>query len=577
MTNILLHAINTVWVFLLSVKILVLAERNSKGPDGFSRFRVPPIPAALMTAILFGLHPIHVESVAWATERKDVLYSFFYLPAMFLYLEYAASPARKTSQLYACLGLFLLSLMSKPMAVSLPFVLLVLDYWPLQRWAGERAVVLKEKILFFILSAAGAVLSFLAHAHFISPAVNLNEVSKILNAFRSLIFYIWKMALPVELLPMYPFPQQPGSLYLFENLFSLALVALISWACWRYRHQAPYLGAAWFYYLVSLAPVVGVIQVGYQAAADRYTYLPCLGLFLPVAGYAAYRISNRYLALGLVYLLMVSGYGFATVRQIALWKNSQTLWESVTKVYPDDSQIAHTYLGGWLMETGKIDDALREFQKAMTIPPVFTTTHNGYASVLLYKGDINQAQEEFEAAAASDPLYRPARMNLWSIYEHKGMHEAAVRVMREVITSDPEEPEAYSRLGVSYGFLKKFPEGEDAFRKALALDPYNPQNLVNLATVIQWEGHPDQSLELYRKAVQASPNIPVFYLKMADLYLDQKMNAQALQMLNKALEMNPVSPKVVREIGEDYQSAGQKQVAQECFKRAQMLENSAGR
>ncbi len=575
MTNLLLHAVNTVWVFILCLKVLALAERYPRGTGVNPGPGIPRIPAALITAILFGLHPIHVESVAWATERKDVLYAFFYLPAVYIYLEYASSPARKPLKLYSCLGLFLLSLMSKPMAVSLPFVFLVLDAWPLGRWAREWSVIFKEKLAFFALAAVGGFLSLFAHAHFISPAVNLNEIPKILNAFRSLIFYLWKMLVPADLLPMYPFPHQPDALYHLLNVLALLAVALVSWACVRYRQKAPYLGAAWLYYLVTLAPVVGVIQVGYQAAADRYTYLPSLGLFLPLAAFVAARLSNRKMALVLVCLVLTAGYGFATVRQTALWKNSQTLWESVTHVYPDDSQIAHSYLGGYFMETGRMDDALKEYQKAMTIPPIYTATHNGYASVLLYKGDINQAVEEFEAAVASDPLYRPARMNLWSIYEHKGMHEAAAQEMRAAIASDPEEPEAYSRLGVSCGFLKRLPEAEAAFRKALSLEPANPQNLVNLATVLQWEGHPDQSLFLYQNATRANPNIPVFYLKMADLYLAQGLKSQALPMLNQALGLNPVSPRVVREIGEDYQSAGQKQLAQQCFKRAHTLEGSS--
>jgi protein O-mannosyl-transferase len=565
--NLLFHVLNTWLVFLVCLRILRLGG-NKPGTGKEESFFMT---AALMAALLFGLHPIHVESVAWATERKDVLYAFFYLGGVLLYLDYASRPEKTALKLWGCLGLFGLALMSKPMAVTLPLVLLILDYWPLRRFPEGFAKAVVEKTPFFIFALAAGILAVASHEKTISSAAGASAAFWGLNAFRSLVFYAGKMIAPLDLSPLYPFPRVVDNLYKTQNLLAVLLTAAAAVLSLRYRRQKPYLAAAFLYYLAALAPVLGFLQVGNQAAADRYTYLPSLGVFLPLSAGITLFFPERRIFRALLIAVLTVALGLATVKQLGVWRDSITLWETVVRLYPGDSAMAHTYLGGSYTEKRRLDDALREFGVATAIRPPLASSYHGLGLALLYKGNTEEAVKAFRSALAADPSYPEAYQSLWKVYERLGRHEDAARQMREAIDKTQETPGNYTNLGVSYCFLKKYREAEEAFQKAYALEPAQSRNLVNLATVLLWQGRPQEALDLYRKGISQNPREPVYFLRMADIYLDQKAPERALEMLQAAWSLDPRDAQVAREIGEDYERAGRKDLAQTCFEKAAAL------
>lgn len=564
-TNVALHALNTALVFLTCVKVI----RLIRGESAFPMSAV--IPTALVTALLFGLHPIHVESVAWATERKDVLYSFFYLSGILLYLDYVSSRLKNKLKLYGCLGLYLLALMSKPMAVTLPLAFLILDYWPLDRFPSERLKPLVEKIPFFILALVFGCLAVASHEDTISSTAPTAQVYWMMNAFRSLIFYLFKMALPLNLVPLVPFPRVMDTYYQIQNLLAALLVVIAVMACYRTRKTAPYWGAAGLFYLLTLLPVLGILQTGSQAAADRYTYFPSLSVFFLFSAGMACWLSNCRFFLPLFIVALTCLLGFGTVRQIGLWKNSETLWESVVRAYPADSALAYTYLGGTYTEEKRWNDALGAFQQALAIPPPMAAAHLGYGRLLLYFGKVDQAIQEFNTAIAIDPNQVRPHESLWSVYERLGKHPEAISQIQTAIQMEPNDAGFFCDLGVSFSILKRYPEAEKAFQKAHELDPDSSLCVVNLATVQVFEGRASEAMSLYQQEISEGNRIPLYYLKMADIFLDQRKTDQALQALQTASQLNPQEPKLLQQIGEDYDRAGQKAIAQSFYERVRSL------
>ena len=573
-TNLLFHAINTLLVFWLCVRFL--KRIPGRGDIPFSRHAGAfVLPIAFLTAVFFGLHPIHVESVAWATERKDVLYSFFYLWGIYLYLDYSKDPLGKKGKLWACFGLYILSMMSKPMAVTLPFVFLILDFWPLERFQRGYQVLLREKIPFFFLAFLSVLVTMASHAKTMSYEQNGVEFYWALNAVRTPAFYLWKMIFPVGLSAYYPFPPEITPFYLIQNFLGGGLVIALSVLCFRLQKKAPYLLASWFFFLVALLPVLGFIQTGTQAAADRYTYLPSLGIFLLLSAGAARLVSHNLLRFGGVSLAAAAGLGFLTMGQIGTWKNTEVLWENVTRNYPDENSDAYARLGAAYLKSRRFDDALTAFSRAVSIPPAMGRTYHGLGTALMYKDRIPEAIQVLDYALTLDPKMTGPRLNLWNVFERQGKHGEAIQQMMEALKVEPNSAVFYNNLGVSWGFLKKNQEAWKAFDRAHRLDHDNSEYLVNLATVDLWEGRWEKSLAWYEKGIARQPREPVYFLKMADIYIARGKKVMALDKLRKGWGLNPQNTKVIQQMGEDFEAIGQTALAQECFAKLKTL--SAGK
>ena len=289
LTNILLHGLNVLLVFFVTIKLIVQAEnalssQSKQEPLTLNRFLI----AAGTTALLFGLHPIHVESVVWVSERKDLLCTLFFLLTIFSYLKYTSSIIERKRWFIVCLSLFLLALMSKPMAVTLPLTLLLLDIYPLKRISLypfrtlHNSSPFLEKIPFLTLSVVSSIITVLAQhtGGAIRTIERFPADARLLNALNSLVFYLQKILLPIKLVPFYPFPARVywlDSEHFLSVIFVLTITASCLWSLTQGKHL---LFIAWSYYVITLLPVLGIIQVGGQSAADRYTYLPSLGIFI---------------------------------------------------------------------------------------------------------------------------------------------------------------------------------------------------------------------------------------------------------------------------------------------------------
>jgi hypothetical protein len=351
LTNIILHAINTfAVVFLVTALLDAWRKRSPKGErTSFLNERAILI-AAGTTGLLFGLHPVHVESVAWVAERKDLLCALFFLLSIIAYTKYASgadkepvnsnrAPRFFNKNYLTALGLFILALLSKPMAVSLPVVLLVLDWFPFNRIRSGRALwaACAEKLPFIALSLVSSIITVLAQkaGGALSSIESIPVSIRLIVAVKALIAYLWKMLLPLDLIPFYPYPKS-ASLLSMEYFLPLAIVLAVTAACIMTAKKRGLLLSTWSYYIVTLVPVLGIVQVGGQEMADRYTYLPGLGPFL-AAGMGAAWIWEKGRALArwnlfvtrisLVMAALAIGFlSYTTVKQISIWKNGFVLW-----------------------------------------------------------------------------------------------------------------------------------------------------------------------------------------------------------------------------------------------------------
>ncbi len=484
--NLLLHCLNTAIVFLLSYRIFGLAGKESPRQEN----EAPvfwALPAAFLSALFFGLHPIHVESVAWASERKDLLSGFFFLLSLMAYLDYSTcAPAKRVWKYAVCLAFFILALMAKPMAISLPFVLLVLDGWPLKRLTGGFSKTLLEKAPFFALSFLSGWLTILVQSRSgaLTAIEKLPLSFRVMNSFHSLIFYLWKMLVPVNLSALYP-ALAKESAFRLENLAAVLMVALAAMACIFYRKKFPFLTAAFLYYSITLAPVLGILQFGYQAAADRYTYLPSLAPFMVTAALAAIVLSNRLKLLAILTAFLALGLGMGSYRQAGIWNNSVSLWENVIKIHPENLEIAYTDLGGAYERAGRLEDSLKTYDRVLEMNPSNVLGHNGRGIILGKTGRIQEAEKEFEAAAALNPQFDIPHFNLWYIDYKSGRFKESVQEALTAARITPNLPKAYDMLGLSYESLKNYPEAVKAFQKAMSLEPDNQMIFRHLNSAVQ--------------------------------------------------------------------------------------------
>jgi protein O-mannosyl-transferase len=474
--GILLHALNTTLVFLLAVRFFRLVSQRMDATETSGDWIWP---AAWLSALMFGLHPIHVESVVWAAERRDLLCGFYFFAALWVYLDYAPHP--KPWKLGVCLSLFLFALLSKPMAITFPVVLLLLDGWPLGRLGPQYPKVLLEKLPFFILSVVAGTLAVSAQsAHGAFDRMRDIPLSfRLANACHSVFFYLWKMIFPLHLAVYYPLLYQ-GKIP-WEYLLASLLLVLTSLACFRVRLQKPYLITAWLYFGLTLLPVLGLLQVGTQAAADRYTYIPSLGPFLLTSAMAARCLSKRRTLFLVLALALSAFWGFRTISQIRVWQNSISLWEQDLEHYPVSSGIAHINLGNAYGDAGRFPDAIREFDQAISAGPPDSVAHEGKGVALLQMGRIGEAIPEFQAAIALAPGFVPPRVYLCRIYQLSKQFNEALSEAQAMVRLNPGSAGAYDLLGMSYAYLNQPGEAVAAFHKAISLDPGNNLYFSHLA------------------------------------------------------------------------------------------------
>jgi hypothetical protein len=396
LTNVVIHAISSLLLLLLFFRCTGSLWQSS------------------FVAALFALHPLHVESVAWVAERKDVLSAFFWLLTLLFYAEYVAK--RKPALYILSLFSFVLGLMAKPMLVTLPMVMLLMDFWPLQRYrhggeelgqchvSGRITACIKEKIPFFMFSFLSAVITIYAQNE--SGAVKSFEQislgSRVENALVAYVKYIGTTLWPHDLGIFYPIPP---TFPLWQVMGSLFILLLISGATMWWVRPYPYLAAGWFWFLVTLVPVIGLIQVGGQSMADRYTYIPVIGLFIMVAWGAAdltRNLQQQKVVLALLAGVAIIAATVLTWRQLGYWRDDISLFRHTLHVTTGNSYINYN-LGVALAEKGDLDAAIREYLEAVRISPDFTEAHTNLGIAFARKGNLDAAIRELREALRISP------------------------------------------------------------------------------------------------------------------------------------------------------------------------------
>ena len=466
LTNIIFHSVNTFLLFILLVYLLTnvrlakssFSETNYKTATG-------NIIAASVAALLFGIHPIHVESVAWVAERKDVLSTFFVLLSLVFYSKYVIKQETKKTNsqpLYYILSFvfFILALMSKPMAVTLPFILIILDIYPFQRFSFKKVFrahikLVIEKIPFVFFSLISTILTIMAqHSGGAITSLKVYPLSfRVFVAIRGLSFYLEKMILPIGLSPFYPLPKYP-SLQSLENIISIILVFVISIFCiWTWKQGQKIYMTIWVFYVVTLLPVIGIIQLGEQAAADRYSYMPSIGPFFLIGLGISYAWKNHYSPERLTFLgkkiilfmliLIFLTLSILTLKQIKIWNNSITLWSYELERYPDFwlayYNRAHAYTN-----LGYYQKALKDLDKSIQYNPKYAQTYYIHAIDYIGLGDYQQALKDLDKAIQYNPQFAQAYYVRANVYIKLENYQKALKDLDKVIELKSEYvPEAY--------------------------------------------------------------------------------------------------------------------------------------
>jgi tetratricopeptide (TPR) repeat protein len=439
-------------------------------------------------AALFALHPLHVESVAWVAERKDVLSTFFGILAIIAYYRYVK---QKSVVNYLFVFFFLcLGLMAKPMLVTWPFLLLLLDFWPLNRLhlstSSTRQVesitgfdfkiffkLILEKIPLFIPVIFSSIITFMAQQSrgAVNSLTSLPLDIRINNALVSWISYVIKTVWPAHLTVFYPHPG--NMLPIWQGAGAALLIAGSTCAAVRLSRQYPYGIVGLFWYLGTLVPVIGLVQVGQQAMADRYTYIPLTGLFIVVAwGFSDLSGKWRYRKIFLAVLaaIILSALTVRTFLQVGYWQNAVTLFENAIKVTPDNP-LAQNNLGVALYEDGRFDEAMAYFTKAIQINPEYTNAHNNLAILLSGQGKYEEAELHYLEAIKFDTEHPDAHYNLGSLLLRQKRYKEAGAHFAEMIKIDPTYAKAYNKIGFILAQQGKLQGAREFLKKATQLDP----------------------------------------------------------------------------------------------------------
>jgi len=458
-TNALLHSLAAVLLFLALCQLT-----SSLWPSAF-------------VAAIFAVHPLHVESVAWIAERKDVLSAVFFMLTLGAYARYAPRP---TVFRYALMSIFFaFGLMSKAMLATTPLVLLLLDYWPLGRWQGakskeQKAKLIVEKIPLFILAAAVSVVTLFAQKNAMPRLGLLPLGGRIANALAAYLIYIWQMIWPSNLALAYP---RAENLPIWEIAGAAAFLIAITLASIGLRKRYSYFIVGWFWYLIMLLPVIGLAQVGGQAHADRYSYLPQIGLYIVITWSIVdlvreFRVRHEIVSATAVLIVFV--FAANAWAQTKYWRDSETLWRHTLAVTSAENDVARFYLGEFLLDHQRTDEALTELKIVAAHHPDDVETHYDLGNAFLQKNQIDEAVTEFQTALKIDPKHSDAETALANILLGLGRGEEAIEHYRNVLSLHPTNPAAHYNLGRGLYRQHQISEAIAHYEEALAIDPNYP-------------------------------------------------------------------------------------------------------
>jgi len=568
--SVLLHIANTVLLFIVMVR--------------FSGAYWP----SLFVAAAFGLHPLHVESVAWVTERKDVLSTLFWMLTMLSYVRYVERP---TVGRYVTISVvYTLGLMAKPMLVTLPFVLLILDWWPLERikphprtestsatdYKCTVSHLVLEKLPLFALSALSSAVTFIAQRSggMVSGLKIISLGGRISNSLVSYASYIMKMFFPSRLAVFYPHPQ--GNLAGWKIVASLAVVVGVSIVVFVCRHRL-YLMAGWLWYLGTLVPVIGLVQSGGQAMADRYTYIPLTGLFIMVA-WSVRDIASRWcykkVLTTVVGSIICVALMVCTFRQVGYWRDSETLFKHAIDV-TIGNYVAHNNLGIALAEKGDIKGAMKQFEATLEIRPDDRDAHYNLAKALAKAGRTQESLEHYNRVLEIKPDAIDVFIALALEQAEHGQFEQAAAIYRKGLVAAPQDgalhsgfglvllqmgrvdeaitelqtavrlkgdSKAYCNLGMAVSLKGRLDEAEAYYKKSIRLDPKNAEAHFDLGNMYLSQGRPSEAVAEYKESIDAKPGYMKAHSNLAVALAGLGRIDEAIASFKQAAELDPDSP-----------------------------------
>ncbi len=513
-TNLFLHIANTLLLFLVLKQMT-----NALWQSAF-------------VAALFALHPLHVESVAWVSERKDVLSAFFWILTIAAYYSYIKRPG--VLRYLLTLFVFALGLMSKPMLVTLPFVLLLLDYWPLDRISRLQWKILYnlvvEKIPFMALAAVFSVMAFFAQQSggALTKFTELSLKFRIYNALISYLEYIEKLFYPGHLAPFYPHPY--ANVSVLYAVISAAVLLAVTILVIRFAKLHRYLVTGWFWYLGTLVPVIGIIQVGDFAMADRYTYITLTGLFIIIAWLLPEllkKLPHRKIALGFSMVIVLTTLGISAHRQTSFWKDSFTLFSHAIEV-TQNNYLAYNNVGSAYNDIGRYQQAIDAFRQAVKI----------------------------------EPFYGRAYVNLGFSYGNLGRYAEAIEACRQAIKIGSDDAKAYYNLGLAYGGLGDYRQEIEAYSQAVRIQPDYAEAYCNLSAACLNLDRYEEAIKASKQAIKIKPDYAEAYNNLGAAYVYLSRYNEAIEAYKQAINIKPAYAKAHLGLGFAYLNIGDKNSAQ---------------
>jgi tetratricopeptide (TPR) repeat protein len=533
LTNVLLHGANAILLFLVLRKMTGAFWRS-----------------AFVTAV-FAIHPLRVESVAWVTERKDVLSGLFFMLTLWAYTSHVRKQGGGGKHLFIflyspwywlALFFFSLGLLAKSMLVTLPFLLMLLDYWPLQRLTlrSPRASFVRliwEKIPLLLLAGFSCVPTILLAKGQIQAVRGISFPWRVGNALVAYADYLWQMICPVGLAVLYPHPGNHLSFWILG--LSALLLLIISAGVVAGRRTHPYLLVGWLWYLGMLVPVIGFIQAGAQAKADRYTYLPQIGVYLMVAWGAAElcgRWRYRRTVLGsMAGAILVALLACAYI-QTTYWKDSVTLWKH-TLACTSNNSMAEGYLGLALVDQGDITDGIQYYEHALLLNPNNIHAQNNLGNALANQGKLTEAIQHYEQALQIEPDSAEAHYNLGIVLATQGNLAEAIQHYQRALQLKPDDPEALNRLGIASAMQGNFTEAVKCYEQALELKPDYFEALNSLGIALAKQGKMDEAVQQFKRALQIKPDDPETQNNLGVILATQGKLDEAIPCLQRALTL----------------------------------------
>ena len=558
LTSVLVHAFTAAFLFALLHRLTGALWRSA------------------FVAFIFALHPLHVESVAWIAERKDVLSAFFWVVTLWTYVNY--TERRSFGRYLVVMLAFGCGLMSKPMIVTLPFVALLLDWWPLRRFA-VRGVIL-EKLPLLALSVTGSIVTYIVQQRggSVVSIARIPLAARAGNALVSYVVYLGKIFWPANLAVFYPYSAEG---ILWKGLAAGVMLAGITALVWREIGRRPYLAVGWFWYLGTLVPVIGLIQVGAQARADRYTYIPMIGISLVLAwgmAEAWERWPGGRTALAVLSFVVCSGWVAATWLNVQYWRNSLTLFRHAIEV-TDENYIAYNNLGVALRQAGEFPEAIANFESAVRIRPEEAEAQDNFGEALLVAGRTPEAIAHIEAALRVRPGFMKAHVDLASAMIGEGRMDEAASQYRLAIQLQPESDEAHYGLG---GVLMEQGHREEALPhleralphlvEAVRANPEDADAHYNLGRLFGILGQPDQAIAQFGETVRLRPGDAEAHFNLGIALAAQKRLSEARGEFAAAVKLRPDYVKAHLNLGGILGSLGEYDEAVREFSEALRLD-----